>query len=240
MDGNNDFLLQLILGTIVLIPPIWTIWKSYYDKFKIAVILQNIHMGIHEWDEGNRFEIQFFVPMEIINISNSMGLVTNMRLKLIYQIKGHLHYFEFATGDFELISQDKKKFDFNVRGDSLFDIIKSDTISFPLKPQQRYNKHILFRTFWRNLRLVNDFQVILEIQLNNRRWKKYGEWIGHLYQQDYDLYIANGSPIPLTKDSKHNRIMQKWKEHMVKKIDKKYGTDVKMRKISLPPSNSKW
>ena len=239
MDEYSNLLLQLILGTIVIVPPIWTIWKSFYDRFKIAIILDNIHMGIHEWD-NNRFEIRFFVPMEIINISNSVGIVTNMRLKIRYKINGYFHYFECATGDFELISQDRKKFDFNARGDSIYDIIKSESISFSLKSQQRCKKHILFRIFWGNLRLVDNFQVVLEVQLNKKRWKKYGEWIGHLYQRDYDLFIANNSPILLKKESKSNRIIQKWEKYMIKKIDKKYGKNIKMNKIKLPPSNSNW
>lgn len=239
MDKYGNLLLQLILGTIVLIPPTWTILKSYYDRFKIAIILDNIHMGIHEWDD-ERFEVRFFVPMEIINISNSMGIVTNMRLKIRYQMKGHIYYFEYATGDFELISQDKKKFDFNARGSSIHDIIKNETISFSLKPQQRCKKHILFRVFWRNLRFVNNFQVVLEVQLNKNRWKKYGEWIGHLYQQHYDIFIANNSPIPLQKETKGKRIIQKWEKYMMKKIDKKYGKNIEMNSIKLPPSNSNW
>lgn len=240
MNENSNLLLQLILGTIVLIPPIWTIWKSYYDKFKIATILNDIHMGVHEWDDGDRFEIRFFVPMEVINISNSMGIVTNMRLKINYQIKGHIHYSEYATADFELIAQNKKKFDFCARGSLLYNIVKSDIISFPLKSQQCCKKHILFRIFWGNLRLVDNFQVILEIQLNNGSWKKFGKWKGHLRQQDYDLFVANSSPIPLTKESKNNRVIRKWEKHMMKKIDKKYGGDIEINKIKLPPSNSKW
>lgn len=111
MDENSNFWLQLILGTIVLIPSIWTILKSYYDKFKISVISDEIYFGIHEWD-GDRFEIRFFIPMELINISNSTGIITDMRLKLRYPIKWLFHYSEYLTGDFELISQKDKNFDF--------------------------------------------------------------------------------------------------------------------------------
>ena len=153
MGENSDFWLQLILGIIVLFPSIWTIWKNYYDKFKIAVILDEICMGIHEWDD-DRLEIRFFIPMEAFNISNSMGIITDICLKLRYQIKGGLYYSEYATADYELISQDNKKFDFRARGDLFYKIVKSEVISFSLKPQQRCKKHILFRTFWGNLRLV--------------------------------------------------------------------------------------
>ena len=98
----------------------------------------------------------------------------------------------------------------------------------------------VFRIYWKNLRLVDNFRVILEIQLNNRSWKKYGEWKGCLRQQDYNLFVANGNPIPLTKEYKNNRIIRKWEKHMMKKIDKKYGRDIKMNKIKLPSSDSKW
>lgn len=239
MNENSDFWLQLILGTIVLIPPIWTIWKNYYDKFKVAVISNNIYLDIHEWD-ANRFEIRFFIPMRVVNISNSMGIVTNMRLKLKYQIKGVLSYSEYVIGEFELISENDKKFDHSARGDSLYKIVKSEVISFPLKPQQQCKKHILFRTFWKDLRIVNHFQVILEMQLDNKRWEKCGKWAGHLWQNDYNYFISKGSPILLVKESKSNRIIQKWRQHMSKKIAKKYGTNVEMHKIELPPSESKW
>lgn len=239
MDENSNFWLQLILGTIVLIPSIWTILKSYYDKFKISVISDEIYFGIHEWD-GDRFEIRFFIPMELINISNSTGIITDMRLKLRYPIKWLFHYSEYLTGDFELISQKDKNFDFSARGNSIDQIIKSKNISFPLKSKQHCQKHILFRTFWSSLRLIDDFQVILEIQLNNKRWKKYGKWAGHLCQFDYNLYISNDSPIPLMKESKNNRIILKWRQHMILKINEKYGTDVTMNKVKIPPSKSKW
>lgn len=239
MDENSNFWLQLILGTIVLIPAIWTILKNYYDKFEISVIANEIHLGIHEWD-GDRFEIRFFVPMELINISNSVGIITDMRLKLRYPITRFFHYSEYLTGDFELISPKDKKFDFSARGDTLYQIVKDENISFPLNPKQCCRKHILFRTFWGNLRLIDNFQVILEIQKNSKRWMKYGKWVGHLSQSDYNLFIANGSPIPLIKETKSNRIVQKWRRHMGLKIEEKYGTDVAMSKIKFPPSQSKW
>lgn len=239
MDKNSDFWLQLILGAIVLIPSIWTILKTYYDKFKIAVISDEIHLGIHAWDE-DRFEVRFFIPMELANISNSMGIVTDMRLKVKYQIKGLLYYSEYLTGDYELIPQDNENFDFSARGELLDTIVKRATISFPLKPQQCCETHILFRIFWKELRLIDKFQVILEIQLNNKRWKKYDEWVGHLGQGEYNLFIANGSPIPIEKKFKGSRIVQKWRQHKELTIQKKYGADVTMHKIKFPASKSKW
>lgn len=238
MDVNSNFWLQLILGTIVLIPSIWTIWKNYYDRFKIDVIFDKVRMGIHEWDT-NRFEIRFFIPMEVFNISNSMGIITDMRLKLRYRIKGAVHYSEYVWGELELISQDSKKFDYQARGSSLHSIVKSEVVSLALKPQQHCKKHILFRTFWKNLRVIDKFEVVLEIKINNK-WKKYGRWSGHLSQQDYNLYIANGSCILLEKIEKDNWLAQKWEQHMLQKIDEIYGTDVEMQAIKLPVSHSKW
>lgn len=237
MDVNSDFWLQLILGSIVLIPSIWAIWKNYYDRFKIDVILDKVCMGIHEWDT-NRFEIRFFIPMEVFNISNSMGIITDMRLEIRYRMKA-VHYSEYVWGEFDLISKDSKKFDYQARGSSLHSIVKSEVVSFALKPQQHCKKNILFRTFWNNLRVIDKFEVILEIQLNNK-WKKYGRWSGHLRQREYDLFIANGSRIPLGKMEKDNWFAQKWKQHMLQKIDEIYGADVEMQAVNLPVSRSKW
>lgn len=56
-----------------------------------------------------------FIPMEIANFSNSMGCITDMRLKLKYQIKGLIWYSEYLSADYELISKEDKKFDFRKR-----------------------------------------------------------------------------------------------------------------------------
>lgn len=236
---DNKILLQLLLGIIVLIPPIWTIIKSYYDKFKIGIIADDIQLGIHEWD-GNRYEIRFFVPMKVVNLSNSIGIITNMRLKLKYPIKGLIQYSEYLPGEFELISSKNEHFDFSARGDTLPNIIKNYSLAFMLKPEQCRNKHILFRTFWPKLRLVDTFQIALEIQLNNKHWKKYKKWTGHLSQVDYDLYICNGSIIPIIAQKKSHWLVKEWRKHMMHKIDKIYDTEINMHKITLPPSSSKW
>lgn len=237
---NSNIWLQLILGVMVLIPPIWTICKSYYDKFRIATIVDTIFLGIHEWDDNDRFEIRFFVPMELVNISNSVGIVTDMRLKLTYQITGVVHYSEYVNGEFVLISQDDKKFHFQARGDNLYTILKNESLSFVLTPEQSVEKHIMFRTFWKRLKLVDDFKISLEIQLNNKNWKKYSEWEGHLRQSDYDMHICGGGVIPMRIKKTSWRIRNRWREHMLKVIHRKYDSEVNINKIKIKASESKW
>ncbi len=235
----NNLWLQLILGIIVLIPPIWTLLKSYYDKFRIAIITDEISLGIHEWD-GNRYEIRYFFPIELINTSNSIGIVTDMRLKLKYHINGLIYYSEYLSADYELIPENDEQFDFRARGDKLNTIVKNDFSSFALKPKEYYNKHILFRTFWNKLKLVDNFQVILEIQLNNKKWKKYMKWSGHLCQIDYNLYICKGDIIPLSAEKKSIRFLEKWRKYMGQKIHEKYDAEINMKAIKVGKSESKW
>lgn len=236
---NSNIWLQLILGVIVLIPPIWTIWKSYYDKFRIAIIVDRIQLGIHEWD-SNRFEIRFFVPMELVNISNTVGIVTDMRLKLNYQIMGPIHYSEYVYGEHVLISQDDKQFTFQARGDSLHTILKNESLAFVLVPEQSAEKHIMFKTFWKRLKIVDSFQISLEVQLNNKKWKNYREWECHLRQVDYNLYISGGGVMPMEVKKTSWRIMELWRAHMLNKIHMKYDSDVNINKIKVKESMSKW
>lgn len=235
----NNLWLQLILGVIVLISPIWTLLKNYYDKFRIVIITDEIFWGIHEWD-GDRYEIRYFIPIELINTSNSIGIVTDMRLKLKYHIKGPIYYFEYLSGDYELIPQNDEQFDFSARGDNLDTIVKNDFSSFVLKPKECHNKHILFRTFWNKLKLVDSFQVILEIQLNNKKWKKYMKWSGHLRQSDYNLYICGGGVISILAEKKSIWFLEKWRKYMGQKIHEKYDAEVNMKAIKVHESKSKW
>lgn len=126
------------------------------------------------------------------------------------------------------------------KGNSLLSIVKNETLAFMLKPQEGCKKHVLFRTFWNKLKLVDDFQVILEIQLNNKKWKAYKKWRGHLCQTDYDLYICGGGVIPMTVEKNERWIIRKWHQYMLHKIKTKYDAEVNMKKIVVSPSVSKW
>lgn len=243
MDNYNIWL-QLILGVIVLIPPIWTILKTYYDKFKIAVIAKEISMSIHEWDDGERYEVRFFLPLDIINVSNSIGLITGIRIKIKYPFCKIFYLYEYISGEFEIYEENKKKRNLNSRGGELADIVKDNFFEVYLNGKESITKNIMFRMFWKKLRVIESFKIDLEIQLNKGKWKRYKGWDAHLFRYDYGLYkLCNGGTIAFPLKRKENILLEKKLAYMSQKICQKYDTNediASLPTINLPPSISKW
>ena len=241
---NYNIAIQLILGGFVLIPSIWTILKTYYDKFKIDIITKKISLSIHEWDDGDRYEVRFLLPMNIINLSNSIGLITGIRLKIKYPLCKIFSFYEYIFGEFELCEENEKKQHLNSRGDKLTDIIKDNLFDVCLNEKESITKNIIFRTFWKNLRVVECFKIDLEIQLNKGKWKKYKSWDAHLFKNDYRLYkLCNGGTITFSLKRKENILLEKKLVYMSRKICHKYDTNEDIASlpiINLPPSISKW
>jgi hypothetical protein len=228
---------------MVVIPSVWTIVKSQYDRFRVIVIVDDIRFNIHNWDNGDRYETRYFMPIKLVNNSNSIGTIKDMRLKVKYKIWGPFWASEIYSCDYELFDKNNQNFSYEARGSSLEQIVKRNYTPIVLKQNQIYETHLLFRCFWKETRMIPKYKVYFQLRCNRSRWKTKGKWFGYLKQSSYDLFIANNSTMPLMKwpsiISKFS-VYHRWEQYKQRLITKRFSMKVEMNKIEIEESISDW
>jgi hypothetical protein len=217
--------------------------KNQYDRFRVRVVVDDICFGIHSWDAGDRYETRYFLPIKFVNNSNSIGLISNMRIKVKYHFWGPIWLSEYYSCDYELYNRKSEGFTYDARGESLEQIVKRDFTPIVLKQHQIYESHFMFRCFWDETRIIPDYNVYFQTRSNNSRWKNRGKWKGHLTKESYDLFIANQSTMPLMKWPSflsNVKLLNKWGNYSSKKIHTLYSKKVELERYVIEPSTSEW